>query len=70
MAQRGMRTASPPPTFIFALGHNYLSQPGDLILPLLVEMKLNDVMMKVEKLGGDVGEANGEHEAQTKAQLM
>jgi hypothetical protein len=37
---------------------------------LLVEMKLNDVMTKLEKLGGDVAEVNGEHEPQTKAQLM
>jgi hypothetical protein len=42
---------------------------------LLVEMKLNDVMIKVEKLGRDDGEENGEHEAgeqeaQTKAQLI
>jgi len=37
---------------------------------LLVEMKLNDVMMKMGKLGGDVGDANDGDEAQTKAQLM
>ena len=37
---------------------------------LLVESKLNDVMIKLEKLAGDVGEANNEQEPQTKAQLM
>ena len=37
---------------------------------LLVEIKLNDVMMKLGKLGGDVGEANNEQEPQSKAQLM
>ena len=37
---------------------------------LLVEMKLNDVLMKLEKLGGDAAEANSEQEPQAKAQLM
>jgi hypothetical protein len=37
---------------------------------LLVEMKLNDVMMKLGKLDGDVAEANSKQEPQAKAQLM
>jgi len=37
---------------------------------LVVESKLNDVMIKLEKLGGDVGDANNEQEPQTKAQMM
>jgi hypothetical protein len=37
---------------------------------LLVEMKLNDVMLKLGKLDGDVAEADSEHEPHTKAQLI
>jgi hypothetical protein len=36
----------------------------------LVEIKLNDVMMKLGKLGGDAGEATNEPEPQPKARLM
>lgn len=37
---------------------------------LLVESKLNDVMTKLGKISGDVGETNNEQEPQSKAQLM
>lgn len=37
---------------------------------LMLEMKLSDLTIKLGKIGGEVGEANGDQEPQTKAQMM
>jgi hypothetical protein len=50
--------------------HNTWLQQMILTQTLPAEMKLNDVLMRLRKLSGDAGEADHEHEAQTKAHLI
>jgi hypothetical protein len=50
--------------------HNAWLQQMIMTQALMLETKVNDLMIKLQKLDGEMSEANTEQEPQTKAQLM